>query len=60
MDILPFIEKMDVKEKEGSPWGVELILRRVEGRTAKPLEILRAILGMEGESLSRCEVVKLE
>jgi radical SAM-linked protein len=60
VDILPLIEKMDVKEKEGSPWGVELILRRVEGRTAKPLEILRAILGMEGESFTRCEVVKLE
>ena len=60
VDIRPLIEKIEVKEKEGSLWGVELGLRRVEGRTAKPSEILGAILGLEGESLTRCEVVKIE
>jgi len=30
------------------------------GRTAKPTEIIGAILGLEEEPLSRCHVVKIE
>jgi radical SAM family uncharacterized protein/radical SAM-linked protein len=65
LDIRPLIERMDLKEEEkGSQdegrWGVELALRNEEGRTAKPPEILEAILGLRGESLSRCKIVKIE
>ena len=65
VDILPLIERMNIKEGEhergrDAVLGVELILRRVEGRTAKPLEIVGAILGLEGEALSQCKVIKLE
>ncbi|MEW6376354.1 MAG: TIGR03960 family B12-binding radical SAM protein [Thermodesulfobacteriota bacterium] len=66
VDVRPLIEKMDVKEKkkespEESPgWGVELVLRKVVGRTAKPSEIVRALLDVEGEALARCKVIKLE
>jgi radical SAM-linked protein len=66
VDVRPLIEKMDVKEKkkespEESPgWGVELVLRKVVGRTAKPSEIVGAILGVEGEPLAQCKVIKLE
>jgi len=65
VDIRPLIEKMEIKEEEersgGKPlWGVELILRRVTGRRAKPIEIIGAILGLSGELLAQCKVIKLE
>jgi radical SAM-linked protein len=62
VDIRPLIEKMEIKESSGedSSWGVELVLRRVTGRTAKPIEIVGAILGLDGEPLAQCKVVKLE
>jgi radical SAM family uncharacterized protein/radical SAM-linked protein len=65
VDIRPLIEKMEVKEKmeklgEGSPWGVELTLRGGRGRTAKPSEIVAAILGLEGEHLAQCKITKME
>jgi radical SAM-linked protein len=65
VDVRPLIEKMDVKEKKERPgeafsWGIELILRNVGGRTAKPSEIVEAILGLAGESLAQCKVIKLE
>jgi len=62
VDIRPLIEKMEIKENSGedSSWGVELVLRRVTGRTAKPIEIVGAILGLDGEPLAQCKVVKLE
>ena len=64
VDIRPLIEKMEIKEKkestgEGFEWGVELILRKAKGRTAKPIEIVGAILGLEGEPLAQCKVIKL-
>jgi radical SAM family uncharacterized protein/radical SAM-linked protein len=63
VDILPLIQRMDVTEREGSGeppgWGVELVLRQVMGRTAKPSEIVGTILGLEKEILSQCEVVKI-
>jgi radical SAM family uncharacterized protein/radical SAM-linked protein len=65
VNIRPLIEKMEVKEKEGSPgeasqWGVELVLRRAMGRTAKPIEIVGAVLGLDKEPLAQCKVIKLE
>jgi radical SAM family uncharacterized protein/radical SAM-linked protein len=65
VDIRPLIEKMDVKEKkersgEGFNWGVELVLHEGRGRTAKPSEIIGAILGLEGERLGQCKIVKME
>jgi radical SAM family uncharacterized protein/radical SAM-linked protein len=65
VDIRPLIEKMEVKENEeksgeSSLWGVELTLRGGMGRTAKPSEIIGAILGLEGETLVQCKVIKLE
>jgi radical SAM family uncharacterized protein/radical SAM-linked protein len=65
VDIRPLIEKMDVKDrKENSggafQWGVELVLRKATGRTAKPIEIVGAVLGLERDPLSQVKVVKLE
>jgi radical SAM-linked protein len=65
VDIRPLIEKMDIKEKkerrrEKPQWGVELVLRRVMGRTAKPIEIVGAVLGLSGEPLVQCKIIKLE
>jgi radical SAM family uncharacterized protein/radical SAM-linked protein len=62
VDIRPLIERMEIKERSGEDgqWGVELVLRRVTGRTAKPIEIVGAIFGWEGESLAQLKVIKLE
>ncbi len=65
VNIRPLIEKMDVKERkeslgEASQWGVELVLRRATGRTAKPIEIVGAVLGLDKEPLAQCKVIKLE
>ena len=65
VDIRPLIEKMDVKKRkensgEGLRWGVELVLRKATGRTAKPIEIVGAVLGLDREPLAQCKVIKLE
>ena len=65
VDIRPLIEKMEIKEKEERSgqepqWGVELVLRKAMGRTAKPIEIVGAVLGLSGEPLAQCKVIKLE
>ncbi len=65
VDIRPLIEKMEFKQKKASPeensqWGVELVLRRAVGRTAKPIEIVAAVLGLDREPLAQCKVVKME
>jgi radical SAM family uncharacterized protein/radical SAM-linked protein len=65
VNIRPLIEKMEMKEKKGSPggasqWGVELVLRRATGRTARPIEIVGAVLGLDKEPLAQCKVVKVE
>jgi radical SAM family uncharacterized protein/radical SAM-linked protein len=62
VDIRPLIEKMEIKEgsREESQWGMELVLRRVTGRTAKPIEIVGAIFGLEREPLAQLKVIKLE
>jgi len=65
VNIRPLIEKMEMKEKKGGPGhasqrGVELVLRRPTGRTAKPIEIVGAVLGLDREPLAQCKVIKLE
>jgi radical SAM family uncharacterized protein/radical SAM-linked protein len=62
VDVRPLIEKMEIKERSGEEpqWGVELVLRRAIGRTAKPIEIVGAVLGLKGEPLTQCKVIKLE
>jgi radical SAM-linked protein len=65
VDILPLIEKMEIKEKEERSgqeplWGVELVLRKAMGRTAKPIEIVEAVLGLDREPLTQLKVTKLE
>ena len=65
VDILPLIEKMEIKEKEERSgqeplWGLELVLRKATGRTAKPIEIVGAVLGLSGEPLVQCKVIKIE
>ena len=62
VDIRELIEKMEIKERSGEEprWGVELILRKTAGRTAKPTEIVGAVLGLKGEPLTQLKVVKME
>jgi len=62
LDIRPLIEKMEIKERSGEEpqWGVELVIRKSAGRTAKPIEMVGAVLDLEGEALVQCKVVKLE
>ena len=64
VDLRSFIERMEVTEDgEGkgaaSEWAIELVLRSVGGRTAKPTEILREGLGLDEEALARCRIVKI-
>jgi radical SAM-linked protein len=65
VDVRPLIEKMEVTEGrvdsgDTSPWGVELVLRNGMGRTAKPTEIIGAVLGLKEEILAQCKILKLE
>ncbi len=62
VDIRPLIERMEMKGRSGEEpsWGVELVIRKTVGRTAKPIEIAGAVLDLEGEALAQCKVVKLE
>ena len=60
VDVRPLIERMEVKEAESSNWGVELVLRKGMGRTAKPTEIIGAMLGLQEDSLAQCKPVKIE
>lgn len=59
LDLRPLIDRMEVKEDGRGGLELELVLRR-EGRTAKPSEVIGAVLGLEGEALSRCRIVKIE
>ncbi|MGQ9645742.1 MAG: TIGR03960 family B12-binding radical SAM protein [Thermodesulfobacteriota bacterium] len=65
VDVRPLIQTMEVKEgrddsEEAFSWGIELVLRNGMGRTAKPTEIIGAILGLKEEILAQCKIVKLE
>ncbi len=65
IDLLPLIERVEVKEgtegpdQEVGPF-LELVLRSLGGKTAKPLEAVEALFEFKGEALARCRVVKLE
>lgn len=73
VDILPLIEGIRVTLKNGSEgsvsegqgpresetWGVELILRKSQGRSAKPTEIMENLLQLGKESVAGCQVVKI-
>lgn len=62
VDIRLLIEKMEIKERSdlGSLWGIEMVLKKVEGRSAKPIEILSTVLGLKGEPLAQSKIIKLE
>lgn len=64
LNVRPSIVTMKVIDGEGmgeaSGWGIELVLHQGMGGMAKPLEIIGAILGLEGENVSQCRVVKMK
>jgi radical SAM-linked protein len=65
VDVRPLIQRMEVKEgrddsREASSWGIELVLRNGTGRTAKPTEIIGAILSLKEEILVQTRIIKLE
>jgi radical SAM-linked protein len=65
IDLLPLIERVEVKEETeeaGEKVGpvLELVLRSPSGKTAKPNEVVEALLGIQGEALAQCKIVKLE
>jgi radical SAM-linked protein len=65
VDVRPLIERLEVRENgkasgEDRNWSVELVLRNEGRRTAKPSEIIGALLGLEGETLAQCRIIKIE
>lgn len=65
IDLLPLIERVEVKEVTGEPDQeagpvLELVLRSFGGRTAKPHEAVEALLGLQGEALAQCRIIKVE
>jgi len=65
VDVRPLIENMEIMENGGKPdgtrsWGIRLTLRNEGTRTAKPSEIVGTLLGLDGEALAQCKIVKLE
>jgi radical SAM-linked protein len=65
IDLLPLIEKAEVKEEMEAPGEkvgpvLELVLRSLSGKTAKPNEVVEALLSIQGEALAQCKIVKLE
>lgn len=65
VDVRPLIQRMEVKvarddSRGASSWGIELVLRNGTGRTAKPIEIIGAILGLKEEILAQSKIIKLE
>jgi len=48
------------ESRTGPRWGIELLLRNTEGRSAKPTEVIKAILDLDDEALARCRIVKVE
>ncbi|MCX8117334.1 MAG: TIGR03936 family radical SAM-associated protein [Desulfobacterota bacterium] len=65
IDLLPMIERVEVKENPGTEKReegivIELVLRSHGGRMAKPAEALEALLDVKGEALARSRIVKIE
>lgn len=59
IDLLQLIEKIDFKEDQEAGFGLLMVLRSSGGKMAKPHEVLEALLGLKGETLARCKVVKV-
>jgi hypothetical protein len=49
-------------EESGKKVGpvLKLVLRSFSGKTAKPNEVVEALLGIQGEALTQCKIVKVE
>jgi len=65
IDLLPLIERVEVKEETEEPGEkagpvLELVLRSLSGKTAKPMEALGALLELGEEGLAQCKIVKME
>ncbi len=65
IDLLPLIERVEVMEPASGEdpekaTVIELVLMSLGGKTVKPMEALEALLGLKGEDLARCRIVKLE
>lgn len=65
IDLLPLIERVEVKEETEEPGEkagpvLELVLRSLSGKTAKPMEALGALLELGEEGLAQCSVIKIE
>ncbi len=62
VDIRPLIEKLEVSEQSGDmpEWGVALVIRKTAGKSAKPSEMIGAVLDLQGEALAQLRVIKLE
>jgi len=54
------LRETGMESEAAGPWCLELILRSEAGRTAKPLEVIEATLGLKGEALLRSRVTKVE
>jgi radical SAM family uncharacterized protein/radical SAM-linked protein len=52
------LEERNVRSNNG--WGVQLVLLDVMEKTAKPLEIVGALLGLGKDAVSQCDVIKIE
>ena len=65
IDLLHLIERVEIKEEteesgEIAGLGLELVIRSLSGKTAKPFEALEALLGLGGETLAQCRIIKVE
>jgi radical SAM family uncharacterized protein/radical SAM-linked protein len=47
-------------DRGNNGWGVQLVLLDVMEKTAKPLEIVGAVLGLGKDAVSQCDVIKIE
>lgn len=58
IDVCPIIESMEVKGDK-SDWSVELVLRNLEGRKAKPSEIIYTIMGLKKDADPHLKIIKI-
>ncbi len=65
IDLLPLLERVEVRDEpdpldEKKGLTLELVLRNLDGKTAKPSEVLEALLGLKEEALAQCRIIKME
>ncbi len=65
VDLLPIIEKVEMTEEGETPdqnsgLTLTLVLRSHDGKTAKPLEVLEVLFGLDKAALTQCRILKLE